>query len=210
MKERQESTFSSDYSNNQPKSLSDAEAKYHNQFDKDANTVDIKRIKHAAAEQKRRIAIKRGYDLLNDAIPTCQQSDPIINTRITKHLILQNAINFIDKLINESQELRNQRSVLERDVVSLDSMEKVYKNIFCSNQLSQSFASPSTTLDQSNEQDQKKTLHVQSNTIEELSFAIINWVERECNPEALDRIINRVCAEFSIGTEAAALDWIND
>ena len=36
---------------------------------------DRRREAHTAAEQKRRDAIKKGYDTLQTLVPTCQQTD---------------------------------------------------------------------------------------------------------------------------------------
>lgn len=46
--------------------------------DNSKTTISYKerrREAHTQAEQKRRDAIKRGYDTLQDLVPTCQQND---------------------------------------------------------------------------------------------------------------------------------------
>lgn len=56
------------------------------------STVSYKerrREAHTFAEQKRRDAIKRGYDDLQNIVPTCQQTDTLGASKLSKATILQ-------------------------------------------------------------------------------------------------------------------------
>lgn len=55
---------------------------------------DRRREAHTQAEQKRRDAIKKGYDSLQGLIPACQQSD-ISGYKMSKATVLQKSIDYI-------------------------------------------------------------------------------------------------------------------
>ena len=50
---------------------------------------DRRREAHTHAEQKRRDAIKRGYESLVEIVPTCQQADAVGSTKLSKATVLQ-------------------------------------------------------------------------------------------------------------------------
>ena len=50
-----------------------------------------RREAHTAAEQKRRDAIKKGYDSLQELVPTCQQPDAS-GHKVSKAVVLQKSI----------------------------------------------------------------------------------------------------------------------
>lgn len=53
-----------------------------------------RREAHTQAEQKRRDAIKKGYDSLQDLVPTCQQNDTS-GYKMSKATVLQKSIDYI-------------------------------------------------------------------------------------------------------------------
>jgi len=53
-----------------------------------------RREAHTQAEQKRRDAIKKGYDCLQDLVPTCQQTDSS-GYKLSKATVLQKSIDYI-------------------------------------------------------------------------------------------------------------------
>jgi hypothetical protein len=53
-----------------------------------------RREAHTQAEQKRRDAIKKGYDSLQDLVPTCQQTDSS-GYKLSKATVLQRSIDYI-------------------------------------------------------------------------------------------------------------------
>lgn len=54
-----------------------------------------RREAHTQAEQKRRDAIKKGYDSLQDLVPMCQQTDSLSGYKLSKATILQKSIDYI-------------------------------------------------------------------------------------------------------------------
>nr|CAD7415416.1 unnamed protein product [Timema poppensis] len=68
--------------------------------DNKGSTVSYKerrREAHTQAEQKRRDAIKKGYDSLQDLVPTCQQTDSS-GYKLSKATVLQKSIEYIQVL----------------------------------------------------------------------------------------------------------------
>lgn len=53
-----------------------------------------RREAHTQAEQKRRDAIKKGYDTLQELVPTCQQTDNS-GYKLSKAIVLQKSIDYI-------------------------------------------------------------------------------------------------------------------
>ena len=70
-----------------------------------------RREAHTAAEQKRRDAIKNGYDSLQELVPTCQQTDAS-GHKVSKAVVLQKSIDYI-------QYLSTQKKTQETDLNSL-------------------------------------------------------------------------------------------
>ena len=58
---------------------------------------DRRREAHTQAEQKRRDAIKKGYEDLQNVIPMCQQADGIGSQKLSKAAILQKCNYIINK-----------------------------------------------------------------------------------------------------------------
>ncbi len=60
-----------------------------------SNFKDRKREAHTQAEQKRRDSIKRGYDALQELVPTCAQLDSVSGYKLSKAIVLQRSIDYI-------------------------------------------------------------------------------------------------------------------
>ena len=75
------------------------------------NYKEKRREAHTAAEQKRRDAIKKGYDSLQELVPTCQQTDAS-GHKVSKAVVLQKSIDYI-------QYLSTQKKTQETDLNSL-------------------------------------------------------------------------------------------
>ena len=58
------------------------------------NYKEKRREAHTAAEQKWRYAIKKGYDSLQELVPTCQQTDAS-GHKVSKAVVLQKSIDYI-------------------------------------------------------------------------------------------------------------------
>uniref|UniRef100_A0A8D0PVC7 MAX dimerization protein MLX n=1 Tax=Sus scrofa TaxID=9823 RepID=A0A8D0PVC7_PIG len=70
----------------------DEDSDYHQESYKESYK-DRRRRAHTQAEQKRRDAIKRGYDDLQTIVPTCQQQDFSIGSqKLSKAIVLQKSM----------------------------------------------------------------------------------------------------------------------
>uniref|UniRef100_A0A672R5V3 Max-like protein X n=1 Tax=Sinocyclocheilus grahami TaxID=75366 RepID=A0A672R5V3_SINGR len=86
---------------------------------------DRRRQAHTQAEQKRRDAIKKGYDDLQSIVPTCQQqSDFAMATqKMSKATVLQKTIDYIQFLHKEKKKQEEDVSTLRKEVMALKIMK---------------------------------------------------------------------------------------
>ncbi|KAJ6660501.1 hypothetical protein lerEdw1_017498 [Lerista edwardsae] len=85
---------------------------------------DRRRRAHTQAEQKRRDAIKKGYDDLQTIVPTCQQQDFSIGCqKLSKAIVLQKTIDYIQFLHKEKKKQEEEVSTLRKDVMALKIMK---------------------------------------------------------------------------------------
>ncbi|ETE65222.1 Max-like protein X, partial [Ophiophagus hannah] len=85
---------------------------------------DRRRRAHTQAEQKRRDAIKKGYDDLQAIVPTCQQQDFSIGSqKLSKAIVLQKTIDYIQFLHKEKKKQEEEVSTLRKDVLALKIMK---------------------------------------------------------------------------------------
>ncbi|MEQ2240507.1 hypothetical protein ILYODFUR_015755 [Ilyodon furcidens] len=86
---------------------------------------DRRRQAHTQAEQKRRDAIKKGYDDLQGIVPTCQQQSEFAvgAQKISKATILQKTIDYIHFLHKEKKKQEEEVSVLRKEVMALKIMK---------------------------------------------------------------------------------------
>ncbi|KAI5637439.1 helix-loop-helix DNA-binding domain-containing protein [Phthorimaea operculella] len=87
-----------------------------------------RREAHTQAEQKRRDAIKKGYDSLQDLVPTCQTADAS-GYKPSKAAVLQKSIDYIQYLLQQRRRQEEERNSLRKDVVALRIMQANYEQI---------------------------------------------------------------------------------
>ncbi|XP_059006509.1 max-like protein X isoform X2 [Mustela lutreola] len=104
-------------------SVDDEDSDYHQESYKESYK-DRRRRAHTQAEQKRRDAIKRGYDDLQTIVPTCQQQDFSIGSqKLSKAIVLQKTIDYIQFLHKEKKKQEEEVSMLRKDVTALKIMK---------------------------------------------------------------------------------------
>ena len=74
-----------------------------------------RREAHTAAEQKRRDAIKKGYDSLQELVPHCQQTDAS-GHKVSKASVLQKSIEYIQYLGSQKKKQETDLSSLRKEV----------------------------------------------------------------------------------------------
>lgn len=89
-------------------------------FGRDPTSRDEKRrLSHSAAEQKRRNAIKSGYDELQKLCPNCNLMDPSSSQKICKSTILKRSIDYIEELENEKECHEKELELLKNELMAI-------------------------------------------------------------------------------------------
>lgn len=95
-----------------------------------------RREAHTQAEQKRRDAIKKGYEDLQYLVPTCQQQDSISSYKLSKATILQRSIEHIQALQKNKLKHENDLKTLRKEVCALQIMKNNYEQMLKQHQVS--------------------------------------------------------------------------
>jgi MAX-like protein X len=108
----------------------------HNTEDEDSDGAvaapsyrDRRREAHTQAEQKRRDAIKRGYEELQSIVPTCQQTAEVGSSKLSKAAILQKSIEYTNHLIEQKKDQEKKLEELRKEVMALKIMKANYEQI---------------------------------------------------------------------------------
>lgn len=87
-----------------------------------------RRSAHTQAEQKRRDAIKKGYDSLQELVPRCQPSDSS-GYKLSKALILQKSIEYIGYLNQQKLKQEDESAALQKEVTALRIIQNGYETM---------------------------------------------------------------------------------
>ncbi|XP_015913515.1 max-like protein X [Parasteatoda tepidariorum] len=180
----------------------------HNTDDEDSDqksTLSYKerrREAHTQAEQKRRDAIKRGYEDLQSLVPTCQQQDSISSYKLSKATILQRSIDYIQFLIQQKKKQDEELVALRKEVRALEIMKTNYEAIVKVHQ-SQPSSNSNKVSDEMKFQVfqavcdslfQSFNSSVSVANFAELSACVFSWLEEYCKPQTLqEMMINLLC-----------------
>ncbi|KAK2494630.1 hypothetical protein MC885_005678, partial [Smutsia gigantea] len=169
----------------------DEDSDYHQESYKESYK-DRRRRAHTQAEQKRRDAIKRGYDDLQTIVPTCQQQDFSIGSqKLSKAVVLQKTIDYIQFLHKEKKKQEEEVSTLRKDVMALKIMKVNYEQIVKAHQ-----DNPHEGEDQVSDQVkfnvfqgimdslfQSFNASISVASFQELSACVFSWIEEHCKPQ---------------------------
>ncbi|XP_014245969.1 max-like protein X isoform X1 [Cimex lectularius] len=159
---------------------------------------DRRREAHTQAEQKRRDAIKKGYDSLQNLVPTCQQSDTV-GYKLSKATVLQRSIDYIQFLLQQKKKQEKERNGLKKEVMALQIMRANYEQMVKSQQ-NQPGMSESRVCDE-------LKFHVFQSIVDqlfitfssvsvsnfsELSSFVFSWLEEHCKPQSLKEMVMSV------------------
>nr|CAG4638827.1 EOG090X0H9E [Cyclestheria hislopi] len=182
----------------------------HNTDDEDSDgksTMSYKerrREAHTQAEQKRRDAIKKGYDLLQDLVPTCQQQDPVCGYKLSKATVLQRSIDYIQFLQQQKKKQEEELSALRKEVVALQIMKNNYDQIVKAHQ-SQPGHSENLVSDEVKFHLFQTIMEnlfqsfdgmVNAANFVELSSCIFAWVEEHCKPQNLRNLVTNILQQL--------------
>uniref|UniRef100_A0A182MII4 BHLH domain-containing protein n=1 Tax=Anopheles culicifacies TaxID=139723 RepID=A0A182MII4_9DIPT len=182
--------------------------------DNKSSTMSYKerrREAHTQAEQKRRDAIKKGYDSLQELVPTCQQTDAS-GYKLSKASVLQKSIDYIGYLLQNKKKLEEERASLQKEVMALRIIKKNYENMLQHQQTSPG-RTEARLSDDIKFQVFKAIMdemfitfeQLPMNDFAELTSGVIPWLEEHCKPHLLRDVVNRMLAHItaSITVEAA-------
>ncbi|XP_046893782.1 max-like protein X [Hypomesus transpacificus] len=154
---------------------------------------DRRRQAHTQAEQKRRDAIKKGYDDLQSIVPTCQQQSDLGTQKISKATVLQKTIDYIQFLHKEKKKQEEEVSTLRKEVMALKIMKTNYEHIVKAHQ-----NNPQQGEEQVSDQIkfsifqsimdslfQSFSSSVSVSSFQELSACTFSWIEEYCKPQIL-------------------------
>lgn len=87
-----------------------------------------RREAHTQAEQKRRDAIKKGYDCLQELVPTCQQNDSS-GYKLSKATVLQKSIDYVGYLKQQKLKQEEERAAMLKEVKALRILQRNYEHM---------------------------------------------------------------------------------
>nr|XP_016849995.1 PREDICTED: max-like protein X isoform X3 [Anolis carolinensis] len=159
---------------------------------------DRRRRAHTQAEQKRRDAIKKGYDDLQAIVPTCQHQDFSLGSqKLSKAIVLQKTIDYIQFLHKEKKKQEEEVTTLRKDVMALKIMKINYEQIVKAHQ-----DNPNEGKNQVSDQVkfnvfqgimdslfQSFNASISVTSFQELSACVFSWIEEHCKPQTLRDIV---------------------
>lgn len=179
---------------------------------KSSSTLSYKerrREAHTQAEQKRRDAIKKGYDSLQELVPTCQQTDAS-GYKLSKASVLQKSIDYIGYLHQHKKKQDDERASLQKEVMALRIIQKNYEHML--QQQQQSPGRIEARLSDDVKFQVFKAImeemfvtfdQLPMNDFAELTSGVIPWLEEHCKPHLLRDVVNRTLGNITASYVAA-------
>lgn len=174
--------------------------------DNKSSTISYKerrREAHTQAEQKRRDAIKKGYDSLQNLVPTCQHTDSS-GYKLSKATVLQKSIDYIQFLLQQKKKQEDERNALRKEVVALRIMQANYEQIVKAHQTQPGHAEMRVSDEDKFQVFQAimDRLFQSFNTISvanfaELSGCVFSWLEEHCKPQTLREVVISVLQQLN-------------
>lgn len=173
---------------------------------KSSSTLSYKerrREAHTQAEQKRRDAIKKGYDSLQELVPTCQQTDAS-GYKLSKASVLQKSIDYIGYLHQHKKKQEDERTSLQKEVMALRIIQKNYEHML-QNQQQSPGRTEARLSDDVKFQVFKAIMdemfvtfdQLPMNDFAELTSGVIPWLEEHCKPHLLRDVVNRTLGNIT-------------
>jgi len=170
------------------------------------NSISYKerrREAHTAAEQKRRDAIKKGYDTLQGLVPTCQQTEAS-GHKVSKAVVLQKSTDYIQYLSQQKKKQESDLNTLRKEVVALQIMRANYQQLVKAHQ-----QAPTVTEDLVPDETkfqvfqvfmdslfQSFNQQVSMHNFAELSGCVFSWIEEQCKPGDLQDLVYSILRQM--------------
>ncbi|KAH8243574.1 hypothetical protein KR032_008624 [Drosophila birchii] len=162
-----------------------------------------RREAHTQAEQKRRDAIKKGYDSLQELVPRCQPNDSS-GYKLSKALILQKSIEYIGYLNQQKLKQEDEGSALQKEVTALRIIKNGYENMLQHQQANPGPEEARLTDEakfqvfQAIMEEMFETFqHIPMDNFKQLTTGIIPWLEEHCKPHILRNILSRTLQQMA-------------
>ncbi|XP_076455995.1 max-like protein X [Babylonia areolata] len=164
-----------------------------------------RRQAHTMAEQKRRDAIKKGYDELTMIVPTCHHPESISNQKMSKASVLQKSIDYMQFLTQQKKTQEDELESLRREVMALKIMKANYEHIVKTHQNTPKHGQ-SQVSDELKFQVFKQimdTLFQSFNSsisvanFAELSACVFSWLEEYCKPQTLREAVMDILTQLN-------------
>ncbi|CAH8504061.1 unnamed protein product [Heterobilharzia americana] len=174
---------------------------------------ELRRKLHTEAEQRRRNAIKRGFESLLELVHPIK-NDPAPSVRMSKSSILHKAVSMIERLGRQKHQKLSEVESLEREVKALRILclnyEKMVQNSPNSDCRSVEPVSDEMKLEVfqmfSGALFNSFEDHIVFNSFSDLSASVINWIEESCKPEEMAFLMDSVLASiFNWSFEASVI-----
>lgn len=155
-----------------------------------------RREAHTQAEQKRRDAIKRGYEELQGIVPICQQNEGS-GYKVSKATVLNKSINYIEYLHQQKKKQEEEFASLQKEVLALRIIQKNYETML---QNQQQAPHADATLSEELKFEVLQNImdemfasfqHLPMEGFQELTSSSTSWIEEHCKPHLLREIVNR-------------------
>ncbi|KAF4516946.1 hypothetical protein B566_EDAN005547 [Ephemera danica] len=168
-----------------------------------------RREAHTQAEQKRRDAIKKGYDSLQDLVPTCQQQDTS-GYKMSKATVLQKSIDYIQYLLQQKRKQEEERNALRKEVLALKIMQTNYEQMVRAHQ-NQPSQQENRVSDETKFQVFQAVMDnlfltfnttISTNNFSELSGCVFSWLEEHCKPQKLRDLVMLVLQQLRLPASA--------
>ncbi|XP_013380190.1 max-like protein X isoform X2 [Lingula anatina] len=163
-----------------------------------SNYKDRRREAHTQAEQKRRDAIKKGYDELQTIVPTCHNAVDAVGTqKLSKAAVLQRSIDYIQYLVQQKKKQEEDLESLRKEVLALKIMKANYEHIVKAHQSTPQHGQnqvPDEVKFQVFQQMmdalfQSFNASISVANFAELSGCIFSWLEEYCKPQSLRELV---------------------
>ncbi|XP_046847048.1 max-like protein X [Xenia sp. Carnegie-2017] len=166
--------------------------------DKTCVQSNKRRTAHTVAEQKRRDAIKKGYDDLQQIVPTCLGEDSSVSPKLSKAVVLQKTIEYLRSILDEKDQQQQEIDTLKKEVLALKIMKANYEQIASSTYTPGMGSTSNAITEEAKFNLFKRIMDAQFVTFNNaahvtsfsaLSASIFKWLEEECKPQKLQEIV---------------------
>lgn len=165
--------------------------------DADRSREEKRRISHTAAEQKRRNAIKRGYDDIQSIVPSCEYMDPSSSQKVCKATVLKRSIDYINEMVREKDSHEQELDSLKKEIIALKIMKSNYEEMLQlhKNQPKDNSVeiNDDTVFDLfvkfSDNLFQTFQSVVNANSFADMTCSTLNWLEQMCTTNNLKNLV---------------------